>query len=535
MTIRMSTSFNFFALTKYAARAPTLGRRHSESSSSEAHSKPISVMRKRKKRGRDDESVLPRSKKQRKKKKNFDPSAKYLSNPLKCPIVNEFKSFFASICDANNIPTAKVYVGPSKGWRTVAKLSSRASRGSEKNIPEIGIFAPGSHNVIPLLHSDAHHPSINAAMKQVSESAIEVGIKGYNGRDHGGLSYVGSSVDLVSGLVQLVLVFNASSVEEEGKVLLKHFVTHLCQKRKWHSIWYHFHKASRHDNSIFGREGSKWEIAYGSNDPVTAVLDLPTSTLDPAPILYFPPQVFRQANLAGFTRIIQEIRKWLNPQGHTSGRACKCVELYGGVGTIGLNVLDLVDELSCSDSNPFNEKCFLRTRDSLAKREGRKAYYSTSGAADMALAGELSGPIDVLIVDPPRKGLDKEVLEKLTSSTIDPPHRIIYVSCGFKAFCKDYKELSSMYRPVHCEGHVLFPGSNHIETLCVFDRLDNSESSHSLSQSHREKTGNTVTSSVTSDGPTYTEPLKVEGHRESSKKRKKSKNKKNKNKKKRSK
>ena len=90
----------------------------------------------------------------------------------------------------------------------------------------------------------------------------------------------------------------------------------------------------------------------------------------------------------------------------------------------------------------------------------------------MALAGELAGPVDVLIVDPPRKGLDEEVLEKLISGEADPPLRILYVSCGFKAFGRDYQRLSSRYKVVHAEGHVLFPGSNHIETLCVFDRKD---------------------------------------------------------------
>jgi hypothetical protein len=189
-------------------------------------------------------------------------------------------------------------------------------------------------------------------------------------------------------------------------------------------------------------------------------------------MLRFPPQVFRQANLEGFTQIIREIRKWMNPRGNENGRAGKCVELYGGVGTIGLNVLDLVEELWCSDANPFNEKCFTQSRDALSPSDAARASYSTGGAADMALAGELAGPVDVLIVDPPRKGLDEEVLEKLISGEADPPLRILYVSCGFKAFGRDYQRLSSRYKVVHAEGHVLFPGSNHIETLCVFDRKD---------------------------------------------------------------
>jgi len=57
----------------------------------------------------------------------------------------------------------------------------------------------------------------------------------------------------------------------------------------------------------------------------------------------------------------------------------KCVELYGGVGTIGLNVLDLVEgTLSCSDENPFNKACFLKTRDNLASEHASKARCAES-------------------------------------------------------------------------------------------------------------------------------------------------------------
>mmetsp|Transcript_7752 Transcript_7752/g.12310 ORF Transcript_7752/g.12310 Transcript_7752/m.12310 type:complete len:91 (+) Transcript_7752:210-482(+) len=90
----------------------------------------------------------------------------------------------------------------------------------------------------------------------------------------------------------------------------------------------------------------------------------------------------------------------------------------------------------------------------------------------MCLLRELGGGPDVLIVDPPRKGLDDVVLDKLDTE-LHPPRRIVYVSCGFKAFKRDYSRLLRRYRPVHAEGHVLFPGADHMETLCVFDLESN--------------------------------------------------------------
>eukprot|EP00750_Incisomonas_marina_P003836 INCI13417.8.p1 GENE.INCI13417.8~~INCI13417.8.p1 ORF type:complete len:784 (-),score=129.03 INCI13417.8:592-2943(-) len=307
----------------------------------------------------------------------LDPSGMYLPYPLRAPIVGQFRRFFSGVRTAHGIPEAKVFVGPHAGWRTIARLTVRAPKADGETSPIIGIFAPGSHDVIPMLSSKAHHPAINSAVEHVSWAAKQAGVRGYNGVDHGGMSYVGLSVESSTQRIQLVIVFNCLEQEQNREVLAR-FVDKLLEHDRWLSIWCHYHKASRHDNAIFGREGSSWVRAYPPADAsksaepmVVEVLDLPTRTLSPPPRLRFPPNVFRQANLAGFTAIIREIRQWMDPSivptragcvyPNPTPKACsKCVELYGGVGTIGLNILDLVQtSLSCSDENPFNQACFF--------------------------------------------------------------------------------------------------------------------------------------------------------------------------------
>ena len=149
--------------------------------------------------------------------------------------------------------------------------------------------------------------------------------------------------------------------------------------------------------------------------------------------------------------------------------------MYGGVGTIGLNVIDLVHHLSCSDENPHNEKCFLRSRQKLSSNLQNKVSYTTGSATEMVVnKNELSGK-DICIVDPPRKGLDDAVIKALLAE--DGPKRLIYVSCGFKAFKRDYEALTSnaninrdRFQLIHAEGHVLFPGADHLETVAIFDK-----------------------------------------------------------------
>ena len=50
--------------------------------------------------------------------------------------------------------------------------------------------------------------------------------------------------------------------------------------------------------------------------------------------------------------------------------------------------------------------------------------------------------------------------------------RLVYLSCGFAAFQRDCDALvkSGEWRLTHAEGFNFFPGSDHVETLAVFDR-----------------------------------------------------------------
>ena len=52
------------------------------------------------------------------------------------------------------------------------------------------------------------------------------------------------------------------------------------------------------------------------------------------------------------------------------------------------------------------------------------------------------------------------------------PKLLTYISCGFDAFQRDADALldSGKWRIYHAEGHLLFPGSDAIETLAFFAR-----------------------------------------------------------------
>jgi len=319
-------------------------------------------------------------------------------------------------------------------------------------------------------------------------------------------------------------VSNLNSDEKSEEMLssLAMTIQQLDVHKILHSLWVHYHPAIRHVNAITGRDEGSWRMLVGRS-PIIERIDVGLTPLvgyekSSLPGLRFPPNVFRQANLVGFSKIIKEIRRWI-PSGSS------CMELYGGVGTIGLNCIDLVSSLKCSDENPYNKICFEETVSELPDSWRCKAQYCSLSAAAMVQSDNLL-QYDLILVDPPRKGLEEEVVAALVASPSPPSFsarkkcndstegahsiesrstiRLIYVSCGFKAFQRDMKSLTEIptetqtqfptdslqatattrkkrkisasqshdgcWRLIHVEGHVLFPGSDHVETLAIFER-----------------------------------------------------------------
>ena len=79
--------------------------------------------------------------------------------------------------------------------------------------------------------------------------------------------------------------------------------------------------------------------------------------------------------------------------------------------------------------------------------------------------------MDTVIVDPPRTGLDREVISLLEEWK---PERIIYISCNPVTASRDLALFSSYY-PVKAKVFDCYPGSSHIETVVVLgrQRIDN--------------------------------------------------------------
>ena len=100
----------------------------------------------------------------------------------------------------------------------------------------------------------------------------------------------------------------------------------------------------------------------------------------------------------------------------------------------------------------------------LAKQSGASARFLVAGV-ERAIGREL--PADLVVLNPPRRGLDKRVCKALVKK---PPGRIVYVSCDPPTLARDLKLLSSTFDISSTRAFDLFPQTSHVETVVVLDR-----------------------------------------------------------------
>lgn len=167
---------------------------------------------------------------------------------------------------------------------------------------------------------------------------------------------------------------------------------------------------------------------------------------------------FFQVNVPVYEQALRDMRPWLASEVAAPG---KVIDLYSGVGTIGLTI--------------GGPNCTLIEIDEHAVREMRRNIAQLHSTAEAVLAPSEKALQYItanatIIVDPPRAGIHRDVIERLLET--EPP-RIIYLSCNPVTQARDVALLAEKYGIRHHRGYNFFPRTPHIEHLVVLDRRRN--------------------------------------------------------------
>ena len=133
------------------------------------------------------------------------------------------------------------------------------------------------------------------------------------------------------------------------------------------------------------------------------------------------------------------------------------LDAYSGVGTIGLIAARNAKKVISVELN----KDASRNAVMNAKRnniDNIEFYCDDAGH----FINNMDGDLDIVIMDPPRKGSDEKFLSTLLNKK---PKQIIYVSCDPETLARDLKYLSSLYQVDYVQPVDMFPMTAHVETV----------------------------------------------------------------------
>lgn len=144
------------------------------------------------------------------------------------------------------------------------------------------------------------------------------------------------------------------------------------------------------------------------------------------------------------------------------------LDLYCGTGTIGLTMADRAKELIGVEIIP---QAVENAKENAKLNDINNARFICADAAAAAKQLKEEGITpDVIIVDPPRKGCDKELIATIAQMN---PKRAVYVSCDPATLARDLKLFNEQgYIPKQITPVDMFPCTPHVETVCLLSRVE---------------------------------------------------------------
>ncbi len=172
-----------------------------------------------------------------------------------------------------------------------------------------------------------------------------------------------------------------------------------------------------------------------------------SDTLLDAPIRYDVFSFF-QVNLPIFRTALQQIKQ--------SAGDSPVIDMFSGVGTIGLSLPNTDMLVEIEPSNVVWAK-----KNTGTPRTAMVIHATSERALEYIDADH------TLIVDPPRAGLHKDLVDRIND--VQPP-RVIYLSCNPSTQARDLALLSQSYMVESITGYNFFPRTPHIESLAILMR-----------------------------------------------------------------
>ena len=137
------------------------------------------------------------------------------------------------------------------------------------------------------------------------------------------------------------------------------------------------------------------------------------------------------------------------------------LDAYAGVGTIGLiaskNAKKVISVEIVKDASK-------NAVENAKRNKIDNVEFYCDDASDFI--NKYEGNLDIIIMDPPRKGSDERFLSAVINKA---PKKVIYVSCDPETLARDLEYLSQAYEATYVQPVDMFPMTAHVETVVLLE------------------------------------------------------------------
>lgn len=301
-----------------------------------------------------------------------------------------------------------------------------------------GFYAYKSHRIIPCDDCKLGQPDFNEILDCFAKWVKDNNITSYNENTGKGLLrhiYIRKAVG--TGEIMVCAVINGKALPNENDL-----VDLLKTNGDIKSICYNI---NREDTNVI--LGNETKVIYGK-ETITDILLGKKFVISP--------ESFYQVNRNQCEKLYSKAIEYAGLTGDEV-----LVDMYCGAGTIGLSMADKVKELYGVEIVP---QAIENAKINAELNGITNANFFCGDAFDMAKALEEKGITpDVLVLDPPRKGCQKELFDVIEKMS---PKRVVYVSCDPATLARDLEILKEKnYITQKVTPVDLFPRTPHVETV----------------------------------------------------------------------
>ena len=312
--------------------------------------------------------------------------------------------------------------------------------------PVMGVFANRTHEIIPIQNCLIQNKQAEEVAKFIFDFIVKNKISIYDEKKQKGLMrHIVTKIGIKTKEIMCILVINGNEIPQE-KELINQVIMHFPNVK---TIVKNINK--QNTNVILGKENIS---IYGDGFIKDKLGEY---------VFKISPLSFYQVNPIQAQRLYQ-----IGVEAAQITKQDIVFDLYCGIGTISLFMapfaksvygIELVEEAVCA----ARENVLINKIDNAQFIAG-----DVEKILDDLINKQKIIP-DIVMVDPPRKGLDRKSIDNILRIS---PKRLVYISCNPATLVRDLSALEGLYEIKRLKPVDMFPFTSHVE-VCALLELKN--------------------------------------------------------------